>query len=291
MFQELAATSYPRLRWRCAFRAAYCVSSRQVCNGCCRRCHRFLEKGTKKMQTTTSAAPGAALPVTPAGVPLKWLWAAIAALGLCVLALGATLVAQQRPGTVAERAALVSSQPRTPESEIMEEIRPVAPGQLAQAAPETVANQAPAAAPVQRAAARAYPQAPQPARYDQIPARQDARQHGARAPVCAVCGRVESVQAVQHAAPATGVGAVAGGVLGAVVGNQVGKGSGRTAATVLGAVGGGYVGHQVEQRTRTQTVYEVRVRMDDGSVRRFTRSQSVPEGAPVRLQGKGFQLV
>jgi outer membrane lipoprotein SlyB len=80
-------------------------------------------------------------------------------------------------------------------------------------------------------------------------------------------------------------------VLGAVVGNQVGKGSGRTAATVLGAVGGGYVGHTVEQRTRTQTVYEVRVRMDDGSVRRFTRAQPVPEGAPVRLQGKGFQLV
>ena len=113
----------------------------------------------------------------------------------------------------------------------------------------------------------------------------------------ALCLRIEDdgvgfdVQAVQHAAPATGVGALAGGVLGAVVGNQVGKGSGRTAATVLGAVGGGYVGHTVEQRTRTQTVYEVRVRMDDGSVRRFTRAQPVPEGAPVRLQGKGFQLV
>lgn len=91
--------------------------------------------------------------------------------------------------------------------------------------------------------------------------------------------------------PATGVGAVAGGVLGAVVGNQVGEGSGRTAATVLGAVGGGYVGEQAEQCTRTQTVYEVRVRMDDGSVRRFTRSQPVPEGAPVRVEGKGFQLV
>lgn len=143
---------------------------------------------------------------------------------------------------------------------------------------------------MQRAAARAYPQAPQQSRYDEAPGR-DARHEMARAPVCAVCGRIESVQAVQHAAPATGVGALAGGVLGAVVGNQVGKGSGRTAATVLGAVGGGYVGHTVEQRTRTQTVYEVRVRMDDGSVRRFTRSQPVPEGAPVRLQGKGFQLV
>ena len=243
------------------------------------------------MQTTPSAAPTTPMAAPPASVPLKWLWAAIAALGLCVLALGATLVAQQRPGTVAEPQALVSQGTRTPESEIIDEKRPVALNQRAQLAPEYVANQVPATVPVQRAAARAYPQAPQPARYDEAPARQDARQEIARAPVCTVCGRIESVQAVQHAAPATGVGAVAGGVLGAVVGNQIGKGSGRTAATVLGAVGGGYVGHTVEQRTRTQTVYEVRVRMDDGSVRRFTRAQPVPEGAPVRLQGKGFELV
>ena len=242
------------------------------------------------MQPTPSAVPSAPLATTPAGVPLKWLWAAIAALGLCVLALGATLVAQQRPGAVSEREALASPAPRTPESEIIDEKRPVALNQRAQAAPEYGASRALAPAPVQRAAARAYPQAPQQSRYDEAPGR-DARHEMARAPVCAVGGRMESVQAVHHAPPATGVGAVAAGVLGAVVGNQVGKGSGRTAATVLGAVGGGYVGHTVEQRTRTQTVYEVRVRMDDGSVRRFTRAQPVPEGAPVRLQGKGFQLV
>lgn len=242
------------------------------------------------MQPTPSAVPSAPLATTPAGVPLKWLWAAIAALGLCVLALGATLVAQATPGPRVRTPRPGAAAPRTPESEIIDEKRPVALNQRAQAAPEYGASRALAPAPVQRAAARAYPQAPQQSRYDEAPGR-DARHEMARAPVCAVCGRIESVQAVQHAAPATGVGAVAGGVLGAVVGNQVGKGSGRTAATVLGAVGGGYVGHTVEQRTRTQTVYEVRVRMDDGSVRRFTRSQPVPEGAPVRLQGKGFQLV
>lgn len=95
---------------------------------------------------------------------------------------------------------------------------------------------------------------------------------------------------MQQAAPATGVGAVAGGVLGAVVGNQVGKGSGRTAATVLGAVGGVYVGHKVEERTRTQTVYQIAVRMEDGSVRRFTRAQPTAVGTPVVLQGKGFRV-
>ena len=112
----------------------------------------------------------------------------------------------------------------------------------------------------------------------------------ARAPVCASCGRVESVQAVEQAEPATGVGAVAGGVLGAVVGNQVGKGSGRTAATLLGAAGGGYVGHKIEQRTRTRTVYQVAVRMDNGSVRHFQRAQPTAVGTPVVLQGKGFRV-
>ncbi len=96
------------------------------------------------------------------------------------------------------------------------------------------------------------------------------------ASICSTCGRVESVQAIEQAAPAAGVGAVAGGVLGAVVGNQIGKGNGRTAATVLGAVGGGYAGHEIEKRTRTQTTYQVRVRLEDGSSRVFTRSQRLP---------------
>ncbi|WP_169167943.1 glycine zipper 2TM domain-containing protein, partial [Acidovorax sp. SRB_24] len=157
---------------------------------------------------------------------------------------------------------------------------PSAQAQLAQTAPDSIAKSAPPSA------GAAAPR-PQPvARLDGVPAPQAA----VRAAVCAVCGQVESVQAVQQATPASGVGAVAGGVLGAVVGNQVGKGSGRAAATVLGAVGGGYLGHTVEQRTRTQTVYQVRVRMEDGSVRQFERAQPVPVGAAVTLRGKGFAL-
>ena len=62
------------------------------------------------MQPTPSAVPSAPLATTPAGVPLKWLWAAIAALGLCVLALGATLVAQQRLGDGLGRGADVQDQ-------------------------------------------------------------------------------------------------------------------------------------------------------------------------------------
>lgn len=239
------------------------------------------------IRRSTPLAPGAV--TAPAGPALKWMWAAIGVLGVSVLALGATLVwQQQRAPAVASAPALAPAQlaatPRTPEAEIIEEKQPPARYQYAQSAINSVANgRTPQGQSAQRPAempgGQGTPLGAGPAQ----PVR-------AAAPVCRSCGRVESVQAVQQAAPATGVGAVAGGVLGAVVGNQIGKGSGRTAATVLGAVGGGYVGHQVEQRTRTRTVYQVAVRMDDGSLRRFTRTQPPAVGTPVALQGKGYRI-
>lgn len=103
------------------------------------------------------------------------------------------------------------------------------------------------------------------------------------AAACSTCGTVESVRAVQVAGEGTGLGAVAGGVVGGVVGNQFGKGSGNTAMTVLGAVGGGYAGHQIEKRARSQTVYQVRVRMGDGSLRTVQSSTPWSVGARVRL--------
>lgn len=92
----------------------------------------------------------------------------------------------------------------------------------------------------------------------------------AQAPaICDNCGRVESVNAIQHAAQPSGLGVVAGAVLGGVLGNQVGGGNGKTLATVAGAVGGGYAGNEVEKRTRSTTAYEVRVRMENGTIRTF----------------------
>lgn len=90
---------------------------------------------------------------------------------------------------------------------------------------------------------------------------------------CYTCGRVESVQAIQQAAKPSGLGVVAGAVLGGVLGNQVGNGNGRTLATVAGAVGGGYAGNEIEKRTHSNTTYQVRVRMEDGSIRTFSYSQ------------------
>lgn len=91
--------------------------------------------------------------------------------------------------------------------------------------------------------------------------------------VCSSCGRVESVQAIPHAAKPSGLGVAAGAVLGGILGNQVGNGNGRTLATIAGAVGGGYAGNEVEKRSHTTTTYQVRVRMDDGSIRTFPYAQ------------------
>ncbi len=222
---------------------------------------------------------------------VKWLWAAVGALGVSVLALGGTLLAQNLHSDAPPAAQAAA--PRTPESEIINEKAPQmqqAPMQQALAAPDSRAPRG--AAPQAYAQAQPYAAHPLPQRAPQQadPYLQPAAQGRPAAPVCASCGRVESVQAIEQAAPATGLGAVAGGVLGGVLGNQIGKGSGRTAATVLGAVGGGYVGHKVEERARSTTVYQMRVRMQDGSVRSFTRAQPVAEGTPVRVQGNSWRV-
>jgi outer membrane lipoprotein SlyB len=107
----------------------------------------------------------------------------------------------------------------------------------------------------------------------------------AQAPsICVSCGRVESVQAVQQQGQASGVGVVAGAVVGGLLGNQVGGGNGRKLATVAGAVGGGYAGNEIEKRSRSTTSYQVRVRMEDGSVRTFPYAQQPSWGVGDRVK-------
>jgi outer membrane lipoprotein SlyB len=116
--------------------------------------------------------------------------------------------------------------------------------------------------------------------------------HAAVATKCPDCGVVESVRSVTRKGKGTGVGAVAGGVVGAALGNQVGKGNGRTAMTVLGAVGGGVAGNEVEKRARAVTVHEVRVRMDDGSLRTLEQVQpDAHAGDRVVVQGNSLKPV
>ncbi|MGJ7518987.1 glycine zipper 2TM domain-containing protein [Variovorax sp. LT1P1] len=202
----------------------------------------------------------------------KVLWGTIGALAVVIAALGGTMLYQHSSDHGGTPSATAPAQPLYgPEDGDRPSAALPAPARV----PDTVSRTEPPSTAPSTAGMNAAPgngtvaAAPAPA----------------RAPVCAICGRVESVRTVQHAAPPTGVGAVAGGVLGGVLGNQIGHGGGRTAATVIGAVGGGYAGHTIEKRTRTETSYQVSVRMDDGRLRTVETRTAPPIGKPVTLQG------
>lgn len=146
-------------------------------------------------------------------------------------------------------------------------------------------------APVKKSSTKKYaPSAGSVANYSQ----QDTQQRQApmpstpiAPPACPNCGVVESVRSLrQQAAPASGLGAAAGAVLGGVLGHQVGGGNGRTLATIAGAVGGGFAGNAVEDNVKTKTSYEVLVRMEDGSRQRFVMdAQRWRSGDQVRVEG------
>jgi outer membrane lipoprotein SlyB len=110
-------------------------------------------------------------------------------------------------------------------------------------------------------------------------------------PVCANCGTIEAVTPVTRPGKgASGVGTVAGGVLGGVLGHQVGNGSGKDLATVLGAVGGAVAGNAVEKNIKKETVYSVRVHMQDGSTRTIEQATAPAVGAKVRVEGSTLRV-
>ena len=253
-------------------------------------------------------------PATMASQPFsssgnKPLWAAVGLLSAAVLAMGGTMLYRQGAQsavTAAPVAALAA--PAAPQ-------RTAAPLASNDAADDLVEK--PAAVvkkvvvkPVQRPApalryASVSP-APRAASYpgnhpnntpsnypSSYPTSQPSNQPVAYSPasVCATCGSVESVTALERPGKPSpiSVGSVAGGVIGAALGSQVGRGNGRTLATVLGAVGGGFAGHAIEGQVRKETVYQVGVRMEDGS-RRTVESATAPSvGSRVTVDGNGLQ--
>lgn len=111
-------------------------------------------------------------------------------------------------------------------------------------------------------------------------------------------GTVESIEATTGAAErgGPGLGAAAGAVVGGVLGNQVGAGRGRAAATVGGAVAGGLVGNEAEQRMGNRApgqAYRVRVRLDNGSTTTLTQdaASDLRIGGRVRVEnGRAYPL-
>jgi outer membrane lipoprotein SlyB len=97
-------------------------------------------------------------------------------------------------------------------------------------------------------------------------------------------GTVQSVVAVKEKGEGTWMGPVAGGIGGAILGSQIGKGNTRTIAGVLGAAGGAYAGREIEKHVRSTTHWNVSVRMEDGSTRTvsYKTQPAFREGERVR---------
>jgi outer membrane lipoprotein SlyB len=105
------------------------------------------------------------------------------------------------------------------------------------------------------------------------------------ASTCANCGVVEAVTPFKQKGEGTGIGAVGGAVVGGLLGNTMGGGDGRKAMTVIGAVGGGVAGNAIEKNARATTMYNVRVRMEDGTTRTITQSTAPAVGQKVTVEG------
>ena len=233
------------------------------------------------------------------------LWAAIVVLAVVVGALGSALYfvqtqkqvlhdANQQQGAapaaspqteankaIESPAAKAPAEPvkpaaKKPELADAKPVKPVAKPQAAVSKSAPVAAPAPAPAPTPVAAPAPYTGEP-------IPAPAAARE------LCPTCATVVSVTPVEREPATGGVGAVAGGLLGALVGNQFGQGQGKDVATVIGAIGGGIAGNAMEKKTKKITTFQVQVRMDDGSSRSLELPEPYGVGVRVRVEGNSLR--
>jgi outer membrane lipoprotein SlyB len=85
-----------------------------------------------------------------------------------------------------------------------------------------------------------------------------------------------------------GVGVLAGGATGALLGNRIAGSNNRTLGGVVGAVGGGLIGNAIEKHERQGIAYDVNVRMEDGSLRTVRESTAPAIGAKVRVESDGL---
>lgn len=109
----------------------------------------------------------------------------------------------------------------------------------------------------------------------------------AAAPACADCAKVIAVTTGEKEGKGSALGVVGGGLAGALLGNQVGSGHGRTLATIAGAAGGAYAGNKVEGKMKSVKFWTVRVQMDAGDERSFEFEQDpgLSNGSLVRVSG------
>lgn len=230
----------------------------------------------------------------------KPLWAAVGILGVAVLGMGGTMIYQGRSATPVAQVVVAASTPAVVASDLVKPAGTASAGRTSSGGAgvaddmvekPSVQPARPAPIPVKKVV-KPVPQpmpSPVPSIAGVAPA--PALVAVVAAPICGNCGAVESVTPVERTTKADGpgVGAVAGGVAGAVLGNQVGNGNGRTVATILGAIGGGFAGNAIEKNMKKETVYQVGVRMEDGSRRTIEVAQPPSVGSKITVDGSGMR--
>jgi len=107
------------------------------------------------------------------------------------------------------------------------------------------------------------------------------------AATCADCGKVIAVAISERDGDPGAVGMIAGGVAGALLGRQIGKGSGKDLATIAGAAGGAYAGRQIEGKMNKVRSWSVSVHFDSGEERSFSfdHDPGLAVGDQVRAAG------
>ena len=108
---------------------------------------------------------------------------------------------------------------------------------------------------------------------------------------CNGCGRVLTVNVIDKAGEGSALGMITGGVAGALLGHQVGGGTGKDIATVAGAAGGAYAGNKVEQRLKTSQVWTVAVEYDNGARANFEFAQDPGLAPGNRIRNAGNSIV
>jgi outer membrane lipoprotein SlyB len=99
--------------------------------------------------------------------------------------------------------------------------------------------------------------------------------------------RQVQIQADSRAGGLIGTGG--GAVIGGLLGNQVGGGSGRRLATAAGAIGGAVAGSAIEDRANLINAWEIEVRQDNGQNIVVVQKADQPfqVGQRVRILGSG----
>lgn len=91
---------------------------------------------------------------------------------------------------------------------------------------------------------------------------------------------IQAVREVKDPGEHTALGPIAGGIAGAVLGDQIGRGHGtRKVITLIGAAGGALAGREIEKRARGNSHWEIDVRRDDGAYE-TVRSDVAPPYQP-----------